>query len=391
VPNSADLYPHVVTAIGWFCFLLASVGIAYTLAAGLCVRLFFRRQVGLPAAYPAVSLLKPLYGDEIGLQANLEALCRLNYPGEIELVFGVQDPADPAIARVMQLQLDFPAVKILLTIDNREHGANRKISNVINIMRHATHDVIVLSDSDIGIDADYLTNMVRELGEPGVGLVTCLYRGHAHPGWWSRLSAMAIDYNFLPSVIFGLKIGLATPCFGSTIALHRSVLQRIGGFEAFADHLADDNAIGEAVRALGLKVAIPPMLVTHGCAESRFDELMAHEIRWSRTIRAVAGAGFGGAIITHPLPFGLLALLILGPTLPAVSIFAGVLASRFFLQYQVNTVFGYRKSGRWWLLPLRDMLSFMVFCATFFVGKVTWRGRHFLVGSDGMLSPIEER
>ncbi len=133
------------------------------------------------------------------------------------------------------------------------------------------------------------------------------------------------------------------------------------------------------------------MLVTDGCAESRFDELMAHEIRWSRTIRAVAGAGFGGTVITHPLPFALLTLLILGLSGPTMILAGAVLAARFILQYQVNAVFGEHKSGRWWLLPLRDMLSFMVFCATFFVGKVTWRGRHFLVDSDGMLSPIEER
>ncbi|HEX9448883.1 MAG TPA: bacteriohopanetetrol glucosamine biosynthesis glycosyltransferase HpnI, partial [Dongiaceae bacterium] len=242
------MYPAILSAVGWLCSLVTFVGILYTLAAAFCARQFFRRQIGEPADHPAISILKPLYGDEIGLQANLEALCRLDYSGEIELIFGVQDPADPAIARVEQLQRDFPAVTISLTIDPREFGANRKISNVINIMRSARHDVIVLSDSDIGIDRDYLTNMVTELGQADVGLVTCLYRGHAHAGWWSRLSAMAIDYNFLPSVIFGLKIGLATPCFGSTIALRRSVLQQIGGFEAFADHLADDNAIGEAVR-----------------------------------------------------------------------------------------------------------------------------------------------
>jgi ceramide glucosyltransferase len=367
------------------------VGILYTTAAAIWVRQFFGRRAGVPAEFPAVSILKPLYGDEVGLRANLEAMCQLDYPGEIELIFGVQDPKDAAIVRVQQLQKDFPQVQISLVVDSREYGANRKISNVINIMREAHHDVIVLSDSDIGIEPDYLHRMMTELSKPEVGLVTCLYRGSPLPGWWSRLSSMGIDYGFLPSVIFGLKIGLATPCFGSTIALRRSVLDQIGGFEAFADHLADDNAIGEAVRALGLKVAIPPMLVTHACTENRFHDLMAHEIRWSRTIRAVAGPGYGGAIITHPLPFAILATILLGLSPLTVSVLLGVVAARQLLLYTVNHVFNDRKSRHWWMLPVRDMLSFSVFCATFFVGRVTWRGRQFLVRADGMLSAIEER
>jgi ceramide glucosyltransferase len=382
---------NVLAAAGWLCFLIAGAGILYTVIASFLVRQFFRQPLAVPVDFPAVSILKPLHGDEIGLRANLEAMCRIDYPGEIELIFGVQDPADPAIQRVNQLKADFPQVAITLVVDSREYGANRKISNLINIMRSARHDVIVLSDSDIGIDRNYLKHMMPELSKPDVGLVTCLYRGNPLPAWWSRLSAMAIDYGFLPSVVFGLKIGLATPCFGATIALRRSVLTQIGGFEAFADHLADDNAIGEAVRALGLKVAIPPMLVQHACDETRFQDVMAHELRWSRTIRSVAGAGYGGTIVTHPLPFALLACLIVGASHAAMLMVLAALAARILLRHQVNQVFSGRASDRWWLLPIRDMLSFVVFCATFLGGKVTWRGRQFLVGSDGMLSPLEER
>lgn len=385
------LHSGIMQDAGWFCLLIAVTGLVYMLGAALCVKQFFRRPAARPTAFPAISILKPLHGDEPGLRANLEMLCQLNYPGDIEIIFGVQDKADPAIAEVRRLQLAYPAVPINLVIDPKEHGSNRKISNVINIMRGARHDILVLSDSDIGIGRDYLHHIVGELAMPGVGLVTCLYRGQPYPGLWPRLAAMAIDYNFLPSVIFGLKIGLAKPCFGSTMALHRSTLRQIGGFEAFANQLADDNAIGEAVRDIGLKIAIPPMLVTHACTESRFRDLVSHEIRWSRTIRLVAGAGFAGSVITHPLPFAVTGALALQASPYGWAVLIATIFARLFLRRQVDFAIGRgHRSSRWWLLPIRDTLSFIVFCATFFVGKVTWRGRQFVVGADGTLAAVEE-
>ncbi|HVJ42703.1 MAG TPA: bacteriohopanetetrol glucosamine biosynthesis glycosyltransferase HpnI [Dongiaceae bacterium] len=381
----------IMQGIGWMCLVVAVVGLIYTLAAARCVKHFFRHAGAAPSNFPPVSILKPLHGDEIGLRANLEALCELDYPGELEIICGVQDPHDPAIAQVKRLQADYPDLRISLVVDAQEHGTNRKISNVINIMHAARHDVLVLSDSDIGINRDYLQCIVAELVKPGIGIVTCLYRGHAHPGFWSRLGSMAIDYNFLPSVIFGMKIGLAKPCFGSTMALQRSTLERIGGFEAFANHLADDNAIGEAVRAIGLKIAVPAMLVTHACAESRLSDLITHEIRWSRTIRQIAGPGFGGSVITHPLPFALAGVLALDASRLSVAIAVATIIARLYLRRHVNLVVGEAAgASRWWLLPIRDTLSFVVFCASFFVGTVTWRGRQFTVRADGMMSPVEE-
>jgi ceramide glucosyltransferase len=138
-----------------------------------------------------------------------------------------------------------------------------------------------------------------------VGLVTCLYRGEAHGGLWARLAAMAIDYRFLPDVLVGLALGLARPCFGSTIALRRETLRAIGGFDAFVEQLADDYAIGAAVRAAGLTVAIPPLIVRHGFSERTAFELLRHELRWARTLRAASPAGYAGLAITHPLPCAL--------------------------------------------------------------------------------------
>lgn len=386
---------QIATYVGWACYALAAIGCVYALAAGWMVRAFFRPRLADPSAFPPVSILKPLHGDEIGLAENLADLCRLDYPGQVQLVFGVQDAQDPAIRRVEELRRAFPQADIALVVDAREYGANRKVSNLINLTREARHDLLVLADSDIGVGRDYLRQIVSVLMKPETGVVTCLYRGdpgRGHPGsrLWAHLSAMAIEYGFLPSVVLGLGLGLARPCFGSTIALRRAVLQQIGGFEAFANHLADDNAIGEAVRKLGYKVVVPPMTVTHLCSERSLRELLVHEIRWARTIRAVTGAGYAGTVVTYPLPFVLLGTVVLGFSTWTAAAILAVLGCRFMLGYLVNQALDGKTAG-WWLMPLRDMLSFIVFCASFFVGSVTWRGRRFHVGADGMLLPVEER
>ena len=200
---------------------------------------------------PAVTILKPLHGLEPNLYANLAGFCAQDYPSPVQIVFGVDDPADPAIAVVRKLIADFPDRDLTLVINARRHGENRKVSNLINMARQALHEVLVVSDSDIVVAPDYLDHIVAALAQPGVGLVTCLYRGAAAAGIWSRLSAAAIDYHFLPNVLVGLKLGLAAPCFGSTIALRRKTLAEIGGFEAVADQLADDYALGALVRRAG--------------------------------------------------------------------------------------------------------------------------------------------
>jgi ceramide glucosyltransferase len=380
------------TALGLVIAGLACASAAYSLIATALVRRFFQSKtvltLNLPAAPPAVTILKPLCGDEPGLRAHLESFCRQDYPGEVQIVFGIQDPNDPAIRCVEALQRDFPDLELQLVVSTREYGANRKISNVINIAREARHDVLVLSDSDIGVGPGYLREIVAALSVPEAGLVTCLYRGEPLPGLWAQLSAMAIDHHFLPSVIFGLATRRARPCFGSTIALRRSVLERAGGFNVFVDCLADDNAIGEAVRNQGLKVIIPPMTVTHACTERTPGYLIAHELRWSRTIRAVDPIGFAGSIMTHPLPLALVAAAIFGFAPAAIAMLLVVAGCRAALMYQVDRSLG-AQGRRWWLWPVRDVLSLTIFLATFFVRSVTWRRRRFCVDPYGMLASLK--
>ena len=369
------------------CTLIAIIGSAYTLLAAILVARFAGGTRAILRKAEDITLLKPLHGAEAALAPNLASFCAQDYSAEIQVVCGVQDPYDPAILFVQDLRARFPDRDIRLVVGSKVVAGNPKISNILNMMPEASHDVLILSDSDMSAGPDYVRDVVATLQQPEVGLVTCLYRGRAVGGFWSRLAAAAVDQHFLPSVLVGLKFGMAHPCFGSTIALRRETLRRIGGFEAFADALADDYEMGDAVRRLGLKVAIPPFTLGHTFSDESFLELIAHELRWARTIRLVDPKGYAGSILTHPLPFALAALPLSGFSAIAVIILAATLASRLFIPIQVERLPGGGKSSLW-LSPLRDLVSFAVFVASFVPGAVSWRGRRYSVESDGSVTPL---
>jgi ceramide glucosyltransferase len=380
----------LVTAVSSVLLLLCLAACCYTLFAAARVRRLDLRAHRVPGAAPAVSILKPLYSDEPGLYENLASFCAQDYPGHVQIVFGVRSPHDPAVEVVERLIADLPGRDLQLVFTAGVSTAlNDKVANLVGMAPHASHDVVIVADSDIAVANGYVTTTVAELSGPGVGLVTWLYRGVPMRGVWSRLARMAIDYHFLPSVLVGRALGLAHPCFGSTMALTRETLTRIGGFEAFGQHLADDYAIGDAVRRLGLEVAIAPGVLAHACAERSWRELVDHELRWARTIRAVDPAGFAGSLLTHPLPLALLAVCATGLAWLAWPAVALAVASRLVLQRQVDHTLHIRRDA-WWLAPARDVLSFAIYIGSFFVSVVHWRGRAYQVRPDGTLFPVRE-
>jgi ceramide glucosyltransferase len=244
----------------------------------------------------------------------------------------------------------------------------------------ARHELIVLSDSDISVRPDYLTRIASALAEPGVGAATCYYYGLAAAGGWSQLAAMGVSYGFLPNVVVGVALGAAHPCMGSTIALRRDVLEEIGGFAAFADVLADDYEIGRAMRAGGLRVALPPFAVAHGCAEASLEEVFSHELRWAVTIRLIDPVGHAGSVLTHPLPLALLGAMFDAGQPWVLLPIAAALAARTWLKLRIDAAIG-ASSGPWALLIPRDLVSFAVFASSFFARAVYWRGARFGVSS----------
>lgn len=369
----------------WYICTIASItSSAYTLFAAWVVRQFALHALPRTHHQPSVTILKPLYGEEPRLYDNLKSFCTQIYGGPVQVVFGVQRHDDPAIEIVRRLIAALPHLDLSLVIDEQSHGANRKVSNLINMEKSARHEVIVLADSDMAVAPDYLDWVVSALEAPGVGAVTCLYRGEAVAGFWSKLAVQAIDYHFLPNVTVGMATGLAKPCFGSTIALRHETLHLIGGFECVVDHLADDYALGEAVRALGLRIAIPPIAIAHCCSDSSLADLLRHELRWARTIALVDPAGFAGSVITHAFPIAIISLFFSDFTLLPASVVILALASRLILHINIARSFALPNSS-YWLGPARDMLSFGVFVTCFFARAVDWRGQKYVVNADGTM------
>ena len=364
--------------------LFAGFGCLYLVYAAFVSARFVTEPAPKRSISPPVTILKPLKSDEPTLKRNLASFCAQNYPAAVQIVLGVQAANDKAIPVVRRLEADFPDRDVRLVVDPAAHGANLKISNLINMTEAATHACLVVSDSDIEAPADYLLRVTAALAEPGVGAVTCLYHGVAVAGFWSRLSALGIDGHFLPSVLVGLSSGMATPCFGSTIAFHRGRLDAIGGFEAFRNVLADDYAIGAALRGKGLRIAIPRFLVGHSCAETSLAEVWRHELRWSRTIRAVDPWGHAGSVITHPLAFALLAAAIGSPG-EGLALTVLAITCRIVLLHVTARSHGLA-SPPYWLVPIRDLLSFAIFAWSFCGQSLMWRGKRYRVRANGVLT-----
>jgi ceramide glucosyltransferase len=370
---------------GWFLAVLALCGAGYAVFAALAAARFMRAAPGHRCDAP-VTILKPLYLGEPGLKENLESFFAQDFAAPVQIVFGVHDEADPAIAIVRSLQEKYPGFDTSIVADNSIYGGNAKVSNLINMLPAARHDILVLSDSDIRVPKNWLSEVTGALAEDGVGLVTCLYKGEAgRKGLWPVLAAMGTSYDFLPNVVTGVSLGLAEPCMGSTIALRREVLNRIGGFAAFADYLADDYEMGQAVRRLGLRLAIPALSVRHDATESSYGELFRHELRWNRTIRRINPAGHAGSIITFAFPLALMAAILLDFSPAGVLVMTIALGARLFLKYRMDGIFA-THAGPFWLMPVRDLLSFAVFVASLFGETVHWRGTRLSVESDGLIT-----
>jgi len=228
------------------------------------------------------------------------------------------------------------------------------------------------------------------VADSAVGLVTCLYRASSAGGLWSDLASLHINHGFLPQAVVGASLGQGAGCFGATMAFDRATLAAAGGFEALADMLADDHALGRAVHRLGKQVMLSPYLVDDIVAEHSFLGLFRHELRWARTIRLVAAAGFTGSVVTYPVPLALLALCFAAAPRAAAAMLVLALVVRIISGRRVDQALRL-KAAPLWLLPVRDLLSFGVFIASFLGRSVAWRDRRFRIGPEGQLIIVPEK
>jgi ceramide glucosyltransferase len=369
---------------------LAVLGVVQCLVGWFAVARFASPRSSRPAAYPPITILKPLYGTEPLLEAALESCFRQAYP-TFQVVFGLHDSDDPALAVVERLKLKFPQVDVAIVIDATLHGPNRKVSNLINMLPSARHDLLVISDSDLHVPANYLERLVVALEEPGTGLVTAAYIGlpPEELGWRARLGATQISHNFLPGVILSRALG-RQDCLGSTAMIHRDVLDRTGGLHALAYLLAEDNVLGQRVLELGLSVALADTVVAATVPEPTIRAVWDHELRWTRTIRVSAPVGLAASGLQYPLFWAAAAGVLSGGEIWSISLFAiswlaraaamigvdGSLSSQTGVRSRLSTAL---------LLPLRDALSILEIAASYCVDDVVWRGHKFDANSSAVL------
>jgi ceramide glucosyltransferase len=369
--------------VGWALWAASGAGCLYLLYAGIATRRFAGQPVlRLPPPVP-VSVLKPLYGEDEGLEDNLRSFCRQDHP-RMQVVFGVQDQGDPAIAVVRRIIAETPQADLALVVDESGRAGNRKVANLQNMLPAARHPIIVMADSDMRVGPDYLAQVTAPLTDPATGLVTCLYRGVAGLGLWSRLAALHVNHGFLPQAVVGASFGERNGCFGASIALRRTTLDAIGGFAAVADALADDHALGQSIRRLGLRVALSPYIVDNIMAEPSFTALFRHELRWARTIRMIAPAGFAASVVTQPVVLALAALALGVPWPAGLAMLGLALVCRLAMVHMIDHALRLSVTPLWLVLP-RDLLSFAVFAVSFFTRRVAWRDRTFRVGRKGQL------
>lgn len=363
---------------------MSVVGLAYLGVAAQSVRRFARQPRAVAPIKPPVTILKPLCGEDVGLYDNLLSFCRQDYPG-FQIVFGIRDADDAAIAVVRRLIADLPENDLSLVLDPHVSCSNLKVANLINMMREARHDVLVIADSDMRVEPHYLAEVTAPLQNAEVGLVTCLYRGVPVEGIWSRLACLHVNHGFLPQALVGERLNPGEGCFGASMALRRSTLDAIGGLEVVADDLADDYELGAAVRRLGLKVVVSPHLVDNITEEKSFSALWKHELRWARTIRGLAPGGYAGSVVTHPVVLALLALVTTGLPRLSVALLAVAFFIRFAMVRAIDRALKLPRTPAWLLLP-RDLLSFGVFIGSYFSRKVAWRNQTFHVSAKGQLT-----
>jgi ceramide glucosyltransferase len=344
-----------------------------------------REDARAPTECPPVSILKPLKGADPEMYEALRSHCVQEYP-EYEMLCGVTSTDDPAVPVVHKLVREFPEAKIQLVICDKRLGSNGKVSSLIQLAAAANTEFLVVNDSDIRVDSDYLRTIINELQQPNAGLVTCLYRGTPGRTLASQLESLGISTDFAPGVLTanlienGIHFGL-----GSTLAFRKSDLQEIGGFESIVEYLADDYELGHRIAERKRIVLSRSVVETH-LPDYDFSGFVSHQLRWARTIRASRPGGFAGLLLTFTLPWAV-ALLCAWRNFLGLGLFAAALVARMTMALVSSRVVLQEKPAHIWLLPIHDFAALAVWFGGLFGKKIVWRGEKFTL-EKGRLKPV---
>lgn len=371
-------------------FLLCLAALGYYGFSLYATIAFFRSQPNEPTETftPPVTILKPLCGLDWESYDCLASFCQQDYP-EYQLVFTLQDSQDPSLAIVEKLQRDFPALNIEFVISDRHLGINPKINNLANGFNLARYDLFVISDSDIQVKNDYLEAIIQPFKEAEVGVVTCLYNSVTE-GWLAGFEALDIATQFLPKVMTARRLEGMNFALGSTIAIRRETLDKIGGLVEIVNHLADDYRLGHLANVQGYQVILSRYIVEHHLGNVTLGNMISRQTRWQKCIRIERFWGYVGLIFTQGTVLSSLFLALTHASRWGWIVFGILWLARYLTAYWIAiALFQDHTAKQFWLwTPLRDFLTFGIWCYSFIGDRVTWRGKTFQLLPNGQLSQL---
>ncbi len=340
-----------------------------------------------PKDLPPISVLKPLAGVDEGLEENLRSFFEQRYP-RFEILFAVRSAADPAIDVVERLQAAYPAIPSRLIATGEPPYPNAKVYSLDRMLAAASHDLLVMADSDIRVDGNMLATIAAEFADPAVGMATCPYRAVPGPSVWSTLEAVGLNTEFIGGVLVARMLDGMKFALGPTIAARRSTLERIGGFDAVKDFLAEDFVMGKLAAERGDGVILSSYVIEHRIGSQGFAANVKHRLRWNRSTRRSRPWGYVGQLFTNPLPLALLLWAAAPSWWPAVAATAALRAGAGFATAGL-ALRDPLTARLWWLVPVQDVASFLAWVGGFFGNTIVWRGRRYYLRVDGRFELLE--
>ncbi len=386
--------------VWWLLLLAGAAGLATSTGYLLLViiacarfRREWKRTKATLSTFPPVTLLKPVCGMEPGLEDHLTTFFEQHYP-DYEIIFGARRDDDPALEVVRRVMERYPSVPVTIVISGEPWRPNAKVCSLVKMFERASHDYLIISDSDVNVDPNYIAEVVQPMLDPGNGMVTCLYRGLPTGGVWSRLEALGMSVEMtsgavVANLLEGMKFAL-----GPTMAIRRDALDAIGGFEPLADYCSDDYILGRRVAEGGWRVVMSHHVIDHVVINRAFACSMQHQIRWMKSTRCSRRAGHAGTALTFAMPFGLLGLLGAG-AMHHWALGIGLLAAAYLNRVLLSLAAGWgvvrdRRALRMaWLYPVRDLMGFLFWCASYAGRIIVWRGDHYRLEDCGRMVLVQ--
>jgi len=371
-------------------FLVAAVPlIYYALATLAALRFFWRERARILADYtPPASVLKPVRGVDFGSYENFASFCRQEYR-DYEILFAVNDDGDAAVPVIRRIIAEFPERRIRLFVGAEHLGANRKVNKLARLAREARNEVLVLTDGDVRVGPRFLREVVAPLANRKTGAVTCFYRGIAEKNLGAEIEAVGASSDFFAGVLMAGWTEGITFALGASIATTKEWLGKIGGFQAIADTLADDYELGSRIAKTGGEVVLAREGVWTMYPAQTLRGFWDHQLRWARTVRLCRPLSYAGLLFTQGLPWALLAALVAPVKWIAGAYLLAYLVLRFAVAWTVG-VWGVGDEvlrRRFWLVPLRDAMHFVIWLASFGSNRIRWGNLEYVI-RQGRMVPV---